>query len=144
VSGRGLAAATAPARRKSTLLYVEDNRSNVRLIERVLAVKRAEVTLLVASGGELGLELARSHPPDAVLLDLNLPDIPGEDVLRELRADPRTRDLPVAIVSADAMPDQIERLRAVGVRAYLTKPFDLARLIAVVDELLANGPREAP
>ena len=79
---------------------------------------------------------------DLILLDLHLPDIPGDEVLAHLLADPETRDIPVVILSADATPAQIERLLAAGARAYLTKPFDVTELLALVDETLA--PRGQP
>jgi CheY-like chemotaxis protein len=125
------------------VLYVEDNPSNVRLVERVLA-RRPDVSLLVATSGGVGLELARRHRPDLVLLDLNLPDLPGAAVLEQLRAEPRTRDIPVVVISADATPQQQERLRAAGAADYLTKPFDINQLLAIVDGLVRPGPAESP
>jgi signal transduction histidine kinase/ActR/RegA family two-component response regulator len=116
-----------------TVLYIEDNASNVKLIETVL-VRRPEVTLMVAVQGSLGLELAIEHRPSLVLLDLDLPDMPGDQVLRRLLADPRGRDLRVVVVSADATPRQIERLMALGAHGYLSKPFDVAELLAAIDE----------
>jgi CheY-like chemotaxis protein len=118
--------------RAGTVLYVEDNPSNVKLVERLVA-GRPEVTLLVAMEGRIALELAREHQPSLILLDLNLPDMSGEEVLRRLRAEPRTSATPVVVVSADATPGQVQRLRANGATDYLTKPFDIARLLAVID-----------
>jgi PAS domain S-box-containing protein len=118
-----------PAR---TVLYIEDNPSNIKLVERLLA-KRPEVALLVAPQGFLGVELALEHQPALVLLDLHLPDISGEEVLRRLRHDPRTANIPVVIVSADATPGQIERQRLAGADDYLTKPFDVEQFLAVID-----------
>ena len=82
----------------------------------------------------LGLDLARTHRPDLILLDLNLPDMPGVEALRRLRADQATADIPVVIVSADATPGQIHRLRAEGAVDYLAKPFEIDQLLALVDE----------
>jgi CheY-like chemotaxis protein len=118
-----------------TILYIEDNTANLKLIERALN-HRPDITLLSAMQGSMGLELARQHLPDLVLLDLHLPDIPGEELLRKLQADPRTRDIPVIVISADATPGQIRSLVAAGARAYLTKPLDMARFFEVVDETL--------
>ena len=125
-----------PAR---TVLYIEDNPSNIRLAEAILD-KRPEVTLLVATQGGLGLELAREHRPAIVLLDLNLPDMSGEQVLRRLRSDPRTAHTTVVILSADATPVQIARLRGAGADDYLTKPFEIERFLAVVDGATAPAP----
>ena len=115
-----------------TVLYVEDNPTNVLLVERVLA-RRPAVRLLVATRGDQGLELAGTHHPDLILLDLHLPDMGGDQVLGRLRAEPLTQNIPVVVVSADAMADNIARLRAAGAVDCLTKPFDLAELLAVVD-----------
>jgi CheY-like chemotaxis protein len=117
------------------VLYVEDNVSNLRLVESVLR-HRPGVSLLSAMQGGVGLDLARHHRPDLILLDRHLPDMPGDQVLRLLREDPRTRDIPVVIVSADALPDQAQRLREAGAAAYLTKPIDVRALLQVVDERL--------
>jgi len=115
-----------------TLLYIEDNLSNLRLVERILA-RRPEVKLISAMQGSLGLELVHLHHPDIVLLDLHLPDIQGDEILRQLRADPRTAQLPVVMISADATGGQIERLRAAGANDYLTKPIDVCKFLALVD-----------
>lgn len=116
-----------------TVLYVEDNPANLRLVERAV-VRRPAVRLLTASQGSIALELARQHKPDLVLLDLHLPDMSGEEVLRSLAADPSTRDIPVVMVSADATPARVKELLAAGARAYLTKPLDMRRFFRLLDE----------
>ncbi len=121
-----------------TVLYVEDNLSNVRLVERVME-RRPEVNLIVAMQGRLAFDLAVEHKPSLVLLDLHLPDIGGEDVLRLLRSDPRTATIPVIILSADATPTQIRGLHALGANDYLTKPFDIPRLLSLVDGNSTDG-----
>jgi CheY-like chemotaxis protein len=119
-----------------TVLYVEDNPTNLLLVERIMA-RRPDVQLLTAMRGDLGLELAATHCPDLILLDLHLPDLGGGEVLARLQADPATSDIPVVIVSADATPGQIDRLMAAGALHYLTKPLDVGELLAVLDRLLA-------
>jgi CheY-like chemotaxis protein len=86
--------------------------------------------------GRLGLELGREHQPDLILLDLHLPDIDGDEVLEQLQCDERTAGIPVVMLSADATPRQIERLKAAGAFEYLTKPLNVRRFIAVLDEVL--------
>jgi PAS domain S-box-containing protein len=120
------------------VLYIEDNLSNLRLVERVLE-RRPEVKLLSAMQGGMGLELAREHRPGLILLDLQLPDIPGVEVLKRLQHDPRTRQIPVVVISADATPGQIKRLRSYGAREFLTKPLDVKRLLVLLDEVLNEG-----
>src|SRR5439155_1807714 len=118
-----------------TLLYIEDNESNLRLIERVVTARRGYV-LLSAMQGSLGLELARQHRPDLILLDGNLPDISGPEAPRPPRADARTADIPVVVVSADATQDRVRHLLASGAAAYLTKPIDVVRLMGVIEETM--------
>lgn len=118
-----------------TVLFVEDNLANVRLMEQIFK-RRPHLRLLTAMQGQLGLELARDHRPDLVLLDLNLPDLSGERVLREIRHDPDLRDIPVVMISGDATASQSQRLRNLGAHDYITKPFDLYALLSLIDELL--------
>jgi CheY-like chemotaxis protein len=118
------------------VLYVEDNPSNLRLVERILGQRRG-VRLLAAPRGEVVQDLVQRRRPDLVLLDLHLPGIDGEEVLRRLQADPRTATVPVVMVSADVTPGQREKLLAAGAVEYLGKPLDVARFLEVVDGLLA-------
>jgi PAS domain S-box-containing protein len=118
-----------------TLLYVEDNLANLTLVESILESRPGWRTI-PALQGRLGAELAREHEPDLVLLDLHLPDVQGDEVLRRLRADVRTAHIPVVMISADATPRTIERLRAQGADAYLTKPLDVDEFLSTIDRLL--------
>ena len=129
--------------KRLTVLDVEDNLSNLRLVERVLA-RRPGVMLLSAIQGGAGLDLARAHDPDLVLLDRHLPDMSGDEVLRVLGQDPRTRDIPVVILSADASPGQIQRLLDAGAHGYLTKPLDVPALLALVDDTAPRVRERAP
>ena len=126
---------------QGTILYIEDNLSNLRLIEEILT-RYPGVQLLEAMQGKLGLDLANTHTPDWILLDLHLPDMSGEEVLRALRQDQRTQTIPVTILSADATPGQINHLKAAGAREYLTKPLDVRQLIALLEDTLRRGQSE--
>jgi signal transduction histidine kinase/response regulator RpfG family c-di-GMP phosphodiesterase len=128
---------------QGTILYIEDNLSNIRLIEQILA-RYPGVHLLEATQGRLGLELANTHAPDWILLDLHLPDMPGEAVLENLRRDPRTEKIPVTVLSADATPSQISLLKTTGAREYLTKPLDVRQIIALLEETLRPHQPEVP
>jgi PAS domain S-box-containing protein len=130
-----VAAVRNAPRRRGTILYVEDNTSNLRLVERVLA-EQPTIRFIGAMQGRLGLELAREHRPDLILLDLHLPDMSGEDVLREIRNDPMLVRTPVIVLSADATPGHVRRLVAAGARAYLTKPLDVRQLLTHIDATL--------
>ncbi len=128
--------AAAPAGRRVDVLCIEDNPANLRLIEGIFA-HRPGIRLLSAIAPGLGLELARTHRPALILLDINLPDMDGYAVMHSLREDAATREIPVLAISANAMPLDIERGKAAGFADYLVKPIDLSRLLAVVDSLLA-------
>jgi PAS domain S-box-containing protein len=119
-----------------TVLYIEDNVSNFMLIEQVLQ-HRPGIKLMSAMQGSVGFDLAREHRPNLILLDLNLPDTHGADVLRRLKQEPSTRNIPVIVVSADATPKQMIRLQAEGADDYLTKPLDIQRLLGVLDNILS-------
>jgi PAS domain S-box-containing protein len=110
------------------VLYVEDNLSNFELVQSILA-RAGDIELIPAIQGLLALELAAQHRPDVVLLDLDLPDIDGDVVLRRLKDDPRTSSIPVIILSADATPAQVTRLEQEGIVAYLTKPLRIGRFL---------------
>lgn len=115
------------------VLYIEDTVTNIRLVEAILR-RRPDVRLIPAMQGRLGIELAREHAPDLVLLDLHLPDMGGEEVLAALRADPDTAELPVVILSADAMEARRAPLLAAGARDYRTKPIGVEALLRLVDD----------
>ncbi len=137
-AGDGDGAQPTYPRRERCVLLVEDNLANVKVVEALIA-EREHIELLPAMTGSLGLQLAREHRPDLILLDQHLPDVTGAEVLQRLRADPETSGIPVVIVSADATPGQIRRLREIGADDYLTKPLDLPRFLEVIDMLL-EGP----
>lgn len=122
------------------VLYIEDNLSNIRLVERSFE-RLGDIKLLVANQGRLGVEVALANIPDLVLLDLHLPDLTGEEVLARLRADPRTCDIPVAVLSADATAGHIRRLRVAGATEYLTKPLEIAQLFAIVEKIATSTER---
>jgi CheY-like chemotaxis protein len=121
-----------------TVLHVEDNETNFRLTERILE-DRPNIELLWGATGEQALELASKHSPALILLDLNLPDIHGSEVLARLRNNALTAQIPVIVLSADASPSRIERMLQAGARNYLTKPFDIKRLLCLVDETLQSA-----
>ena len=122
---------------KRTVLYIEDNLSNMRLMEHIVSY-RPQIGLVPAMQGRLGLELAYQHRPDLILLDLHLPDLPGDEILTRLQADPRTRGIPVVMISADATPGQVDRLLRAGAAAYMTKPLNVEKLLEVFDDHLAE------
>ena len=120
-----------------SVLYIEDNLSNLTLIEELLH-EDAGFRLLTAMQGRIGLDLARQHSPDLILLDLHLPDMPGWDVLAELQGSEATRRIPTIIVSADATEGQFQRLLDAGARDYITKPIDVTHFYHVMEQATSN------
>jgi len=126
-----------PGSPRPRVLYFEDNLASLRLVQEVFSLRPA-LQLVPAMRGEVGLDLARTQRPDAVLLDLHLPDLPGREVLVRLRADPATAGIPVLVVTADLSPGQRRRLLDAGAAACLEKPVDPAVLLEHLDRVLAG------
>ena len=118
-----------------TVLYIEDSPVNTLLVERILRA-RPGVVFGSAPDGRSGLDRAERLQPDLVLLDLELPDISGEQVLATLRAGVATRAIPVIVISADIDPAVEHRILAAGARFFLTKPYEVTDLLRLVDGAL--------
>ena len=121
--------------RACTLLYIEDNEPNIRVVEHLLKL-RPEWRLIHAALGRLGVDLARAHTPDLVLLDLHLPDVSGLDVLRTLKGNPTTEALPVVILTADATSGLARKLEDTGAARYMTKPLVIDDLLSILDDIV--------
>ena len=123
--------------RRHVVLYIEDNLSNLTLVQRILERQR-NVELISAMQATIGLELARQHKPDLIVLDLHLPDMPGTEVLERLKAEASTRAIPVVVLTADASGRQSARVKELGAADYLTKPLDVPRFLEMLhDKLVA-------
>lgn len=136
-----LALARPPAPEGSalrTLLYVEDNPANLILVEQLVA-RRCDLRVLSAADGHLGIEFARAHQPDVILMDINLPGISGIEVMNILRADPLTASIPIIALSANALPRDIANGLAAGFFSYLTKPIKLGEFMDSVDLALTSS-----
>ena len=120
-----------------TLLYVEDNPANLTLVEEIVRYC-PQLQLLTAKDGRLGVEMARTHLPQLILMDINLPAMSGIDALKLLRADARTAHIPVIALTANAMPGDVERSMALGFYRYLTKPINLEEFNEAVNSALAH------
>jgi signal transduction histidine kinase/ActR/RegA family two-component response regulator len=131
-------AAAAASGRAPALLYIEDNDVNM-LIMRELVAKRPRVIFHGAVDGLSGVRLAREQQPSLVLIDMQLPDIDGTEVLRRLRADPLTASIPCIALSANAMPEDVQSARAAGFDDYWTKPIDLSSFLGVIDRLMPTA-----
>jgi len=119
-----------------TILYIEDTIANVELVEQILKSQRREVHLISNENGKMATSLAIEYAPDLILLDLNLPDIQGTEVLRLLQDNVQTKDIPVVIITSDAMPRQIEKLLSGGAKKYMTKPLEVMTFLSVINEYI--------
>jgi PAS domain S-box-containing protein len=142
-----VAVTAAPAIRRGgplhSLLYVEDNPANLRLVEQLIA-RRGDLRLLTAVNGPLGIELARSAQPAVILMDINLPGMSGTEAMQILHRDPATAHIPVVALSANAIPSDIERGLEAGFFRYLTKPIVVNEFMAVLDVALEFAAMRAP
>lgn len=117
------------------VLYIEDNVVNQKLVQAVFN-KQLGLEVTLALTAEEGLALARDRLPHLILMDLNLPGLDGYEALKILRSDQRTSAIPVMAVTAQSQPGDLEKGRAAGFDAYLTKPLKLGNLIAQAIRLL--------
>ncbi len=136
----GAAHQPEPAAVARTALYIEDNPVNLLLMEAMLS-RVPGLRLLSAALPSIGLSMVAAAPPDLILLDIQLPEIDGYEVLRRLRAEPSSRHIPVIAVSANAMRGDVEKGLAAGFVRYLTKPLDMVTLIGAVEQALAASPQ---
>ncbi|MFY9513382.1 MAG: response regulator, partial [Rubrivivax sp.] len=123
---------------RGRLLYIEDNPVNALIISELIS-RRPDLRLDIAEDGLSGVAKARELRPDLVLLDMQLPDIDGHEVLRRLRADGGTAAIPVIALSANAMPDDIDRALRAGMSDYWTKPLDFRAFMASIEALFGPG-----
>jgi PAS domain S-box-containing protein len=119
----------------NTVLYVEDNPANLKLVEQIIA-RHPGIHLLAAINGTSGIEIARASLPDVILMDINLPDINGFEALKILRSDPSTLNIPVVALSANAMPRDIQKGMDLGFFRYITKPIKLTEFMTALNDAL--------
>ena len=117
---------------KKSVLYIEDNSANLRLVEQILMII-PNLKMWSATEPLLGLELALEHLPDLILLDINLPGMDGFEVLKKLRSQEVSREIPVIAISANAMSKDIEKGKEAGFDGYITKPVNVKELLSLVE-----------
>jgi PAS domain S-box-containing protein len=125
-----------------TLLYVEDNRTNMQLVEQLIA-RRPDIRLLGAEDGTRGITLARTHQPEVILMDINLPGISGIQALKILQDDSVTTHIPVIAISANAMPNDIKKGLDAGFFRYLTKPIKVNEFMDALDSALDDAEKRS-
>jgi signal transduction histidine kinase/CheY-like chemotaxis protein len=127
--------ATSPVEERPLLLYVEDNPANLKLIEEIISF-RGDLDLISAPDGQLGVQLARAHLPNLVLMDIHLPGLSGAEAQQILKEDPRTAHIPIIALTANAMPREIAKGLAAGFFRYITKPIDITELSEAINSAL--------
>jgi protein-histidine pros-kinase len=121
-----------------TLLYVEDNISNQELVKQILDMYRPAIRLVTSLYGKDTVKMTLDYKPNVILLDLNLPDINGVKVIKLLQKEPQTKEIPVIVLSADALEIQIEKLLKAGAKNYITKPIDVQEFLKIIDGIMNN------
>jgi signal transduction histidine kinase/CheY-like chemotaxis protein len=130
-----------PHRSGFSVLYVEDNPANLALVRNVLATL-TDVDVIEATNGTMGIAMAKQHRPDIVVLDINLPDMSGYDLLQQLKRMPELAGTPILALSASALPREIKRGLQAGFFRYLTKPLDMNKFLGAIDSALSESDRE--
>ena len=125
-----------------SILVVDDNELNLKLAQQILTVDGYQVT--AAARGQQAIEMACSDRPDLILLDIRLPDIDGLEVLRRLRSLPETKDILIVAMTAQAMPDEIDRFVAAGCDGYIQKPISIQSFRAEVQRQLSSVAGDSP
>jgi two-component system, cell cycle response regulator DivK len=120
-----------------TILYVEDNEFNRKIVRQLLA--RTTYRLREAVDGEQGVASALDAPPDLILMDIQLPKMSGLDATRQLRNDPRTAAVPIIVVTSFALSGDEQKATAAGATAYLAKPYSPRALLAKIREIVPEG-----
>jgi len=120
------------------LLYIEDDADNMELMRQILSIMpEFDITLLEASSGEQGIQLAGKHLPDIILMDVNLPGMSGIAAVQKLKNSAETKAIPIVAISADVNPDDIESAIASGFDAYITKPIKVAMIHQSISKILS-------
>jgi len=120
------------------ILYVEDNEYNRKIVRQLL--RNTPYELLFAEDGEAGVQMAIDMRPDLILMDVQLPKLSGLEATRILRADERTRDIPLLIITSFALSGDDQRAAAAGASGYLAKPYSPRELLALVQKFIPEQP----
>jgi CheY-like chemotaxis protein len=121
---------------ETVVLHVDDDATSRTFVQQVMK-RHGGVRLVQAATGRAGVAAAREHEPELILLDFHLPDLNGDEVLRELRQDPKTSSIRIVFLTAAARPDELQKLLADG-DGYLRKPVEVEALLAHVDEVVVS------
>jgi CheY-like chemotaxis protein len=123
--------------RNATFLYIEDNPSNTQLMKFIIE-QWPQYSLVVRKNAEKGIKAAGMLKPDIIFMDLQLPGMTGQEAFTELQKDPKTNDIPVIALSADALPATVEGCLELGFVSYLTKPIEIESLRVEIEKCLQS------
>ena len=126
----------------AVVLIIEDNEMNMKLVRDVLQFKGYET--LEATCGREGVRMCIEHLPDLVLMDIQLPDIDGLTAFKEIRANPRSQNIPVLVVTASVMPHDQQRIAASGFDAFISKPINVKNFVQTVGRFVAAHKESPP
>ena len=115
-----------------TVLYIEDNPANMVLMKEIVG-RLSNLTMLTAPDAETSLDVAKNQIPDLILMDINLPGMDGVEALAKLRLEDKTKSIPVIALSAAVMPHEIKRGKEAGFEEYITKPINVAEILAAIN-----------
>jgi len=122
---------------QKTILYVEDNEFNRKIVRQLLA--KTSYRLVEAMDGEAGVAAALAAPPDLILMDIQLPKMSGLEATRQLRADARTAAVPIIVVTSFALSGDDQKAKAAGATAYLAKPYSPRELLAQIRAIVPDA-----
>jgi two-component system cell cycle response regulator DivK len=117
-----------------TILHVEDNEFNLKIVRQLLS--RTSYRLIEAINGEEGVATAQHELPDLILMDIQLPKLSGLDATRQLRADPRTANIPIIVITSFALSGDSEKAKEAGASAYVTKPYSPRQMLELIRKFL--------
>jgi two-component system cell cycle response regulator DivK len=120
-----------------TILYVEDNEFNRKIVRHLLA--HTSYRLIEATDGEAGVTTARESLPDLIIMDIQLPRVSGLDATRRLRAQPLTARIPIIVITSFALAGDEEKARDAGAAAYLAKPYSPRELLQMIRQLVPES-----
>jgi two-component system cell cycle response regulator DivK len=120
-----------------TILHVEDNEFNLKIVRQLLS--RTSYRLIEATNGEEGVAAAQNERPDLILMDIQLPKLSGLDATRQLRADPRTADIPIIVITSFALSGDSEKAKEAGASAYVAKPYSPRQMLELIRKFLPEG-----
>jgi CheY-like chemotaxis protein len=137
------AAGPAPPAMPQLVLQIEDNPTNAKVVELLLA-RRSDIKVLSAANGPLGIEMACTHRPQVILMDMRMPGMNGIATMAVLRSNPATANIPVIALSSNAFQSEIKKCMDAGAFQYLTKPYKIEQLMALIDLALQFAAKTQP